>query len=138
MALIPYVPQEQCASDRKIPTPRSDKFSSPTNQKAGATRPSRHSTGTINGCYRERGDSSHKSAGNVIVASSSSTLALHGLMEENRVLKERLKTIEDELLGDLLHDLESERNHRKELEAKYAEEKEKLRGSDQGAREYNH
>ncbi|GKA86536.1 microrchidia 7-like protein, partial [Tanacetum coccineum] len=174
--------KNSAASDRKIPT----------NQKEGVTRPSRQSTGAINGCYGQKGEKSHirvsgvgssssestsplnenirddnsqttmttrhangtsayktrsattlevghpdadhngfpsvkamqvatpphlRSAGNVTVASSPSTLALHQLMEENRVLKEKLKRREDELLGDLLHDLESERNRCKELEA---------------------
>ncbi|PWA76888.1 histidine kinase-like ATPase, C-terminal domain-containing protein [Artemisia annua] len=195
--------RHSAASDRKIPTPRSDKFSSPANQKESVTRPSRHSTGAINGCYGGKGDKSHnrvsgagssssestsplnenirddnsqttmttrhangtsayktpsattlevrhrdadhngfpsvkvmqvatpphlRSAGangNVAVASSSSTLALQELMEENRVLKERLKRREDELLGDLLHDLEYERKRCKELEAQCAEEKQK-------------
>ncbi|GJS73050.1 microrchidia 7-like protein [Tanacetum coccineum] len=182
--------RNSAAPDRKIPT----------NQKEGVTRPSRQSTGAINGCYGQKGEKSHnrvsgvgssssestsplnenirddnsqttmttrhangtsayktrsattlevghpdadhngfpsvkamqvatpphlRSAGNVTVASSPSTLALHQLMEENRVLKEKLKRREDELLGDLLHDLESERNRCKELEAQYAEEKEK-------------
>ncbi|KAJ9567837.1 hypothetical protein OSB04_003803 [Centaurea solstitialis] len=45
------------------------------------------------------------------------TLAYDQLVEENRQLKEKLKRKEDEILGALLDDLESEKNRCKELEA---------------------
>ncbi|KAI7755869.1 hypothetical protein M8C21_013497 [Ambrosia artemisiifolia] len=63
--------------------------------------------------------------GNVAVHSNSSTTSLQLLMEENRELKERLRRREEEILGDLLKDLESERNRCKELEAQLEEEKQK-------------
>ncbi|KAK9073594.1 hypothetical protein SSX86_007918 [Deinandra increscens subsp. villosa] len=63
--------------------------------------------------------------GNVAVHPSSSTVSLQLLMEENRELKERLKRREEEILGDLLQDLESERNRCKELEVQLEEEKQK-------------
>ncbi|KAI3673623.1 hypothetical protein L6452_39747 [Arctium lappa] len=53
------------------------------------------------------------------------TLTYDQLVEENRQLKEKLKRKEDEILGALLHDLESERNRCKALEAQLEEAKEK-------------
>ncbi|KAI3763232.1 hypothetical protein L1987_53685 [Smallanthus sonchifolius] len=61
--------------------------------------------------------------GNITAVSNPNTL--HLLMEENRELKERLRRREEEILGDLLQDLESERNHCKELEVQLEEEKQK-------------
>ncbi|KAI3504537.1 hypothetical protein L1887_26089 [Cichorium endivia] len=54
-----------------------------------------------------------------------STLDLDKLEEENRQLKEKLKRNDDEIIGDLLRDLEKERNRYKELEAQLEEVKEK-------------
>ncbi|KAL8226042.1 hypothetical protein R6Q57_018599 [Mikania cordata] len=64
--------------------------------------------------------------GNVTVHSNSSNVSLHLLMEENRELKERLRRREEEILGDLLQDLESERNHCKELEVQLEEHRQKF------------
>ncbi|XP_076883457.1 protein MICRORCHIDIA 7-like [Bidens hawaiensis] len=63
--------------------------------------------------------------GNATAPSSFSNVNLHLLMEENLQLKERLKKREEEILGDLLKDLESERNRCKELEAQLEEERQK-------------
>ncbi|KVH98977.1 Histidine kinase-like ATPase, ATP-binding domain-containing protein [Cynara cardunculus var. scolymus] len=56
---------------------------------------------------------------------NSNALTFDQLVEENRQLKEKLRRKEDEIMGDLLHDLESERNRCKELEAQLEEAKEK-------------
>ncbi|XP_071705275.1 protein MICRORCHIDIA 7-like isoform X1 [Rutidosis leptorrhynchoides] len=47
-------------------------------------------------------------------------------MEENRELKERLKGREEEILGDLRDDLNSEKNRCKEFEVQLEEEKQIL------------
>ncbi|KAL4566700.1 hypothetical protein LXL04_030822 [Taraxacum kok-saghyz] len=49
---------------------------------------------------------------------------LDELVEENRKLKERLERKDDELLGDLLHELENEKTRGNALEAQLAEIKE--------------
>ncbi|KAF5817155.1 putative histidine kinase/HSP90-like ATPase [Helianthus annuus] len=64
--------------------------------------------------------------GDVIVGSNSSNVNLHQLMEENRELKERLRRREEEILGDLLKDLESEKKRCKQLEVQLEKEKEKF------------
>ncbi|KAL6559602.1 hypothetical protein OROGR_004719 [Orobanche gracilis] len=51
--------------------------------------------------------------------SSSNSHALAQLKEENLLLKERLKRKEKEILGELLHDLQKEKERSKSLEAKY-------------------
>ncbi|KAL3818537.1 hypothetical protein ACJIZ3_004442 [Penstemon smallii] len=53
--------------------------------------------------------------------SSSSSLALAQLKEENLQLKERLKRKEDEILGDLLQDMQKEKERSKSLEAQLQE-----------------
>ncbi|KAK1413187.1 hypothetical protein QVD17_34958 [Tagetes erecta] len=63
--------------------------------------------------------------GSADVRPISSTGRLQLLMEENRELKERLRRREEEILGDLRKDLETERNRCKELEAQLEEEKQK-------------
>nr|XP_043635769.1 protein MICRORCHIDIA 7 isoform X2 [Erigeron canadensis] len=64
--------------------------------------------------------------GNAAVPSNYSTLEFIQLVEENRDLKERLRRREEEILGDLLHDLESERCRCKELEAQLESEKQRF------------
>ncbi|CAI9767378.1 unnamed protein product [Fraxinus pennsylvanica] len=56
--------------------------------------------------------------------SSSDTMEL--LKEENRALKERLQRKEEEILGDLLHDLQSEKDKCKSLEAQLHEANQKI------------
>ncbi|XP_071742509.1 protein MICRORCHIDIA 7-like [Rutidosis leptorrhynchoides] len=63
--------------------------------------------------------------GNVNGSSSSNNKSLEALTEENRELKERLKKREEEILGDLQHDLDSEKNRCKELELQLEEERQK-------------
>ncbi|KAL6497311.1 hypothetical protein OROGR_029240 [Orobanche gracilis] len=53
--------------------------------------------------------------------SSSDSHALAQLKEENLLLKERLKRKEKEILGELLHDLQKEKERSKSLEAKLQE-----------------
>ncbi|KAL6576254.1 hypothetical protein OROHE_000035 [Orobanche hederae] len=53
--------------------------------------------------------------------SSSNSHALAQLKEENLLLKERLKRREKEILGELLHDLQKEKERSKSLEAKLQE-----------------
>ncbi|XP_076924947.1 protein MICRORCHIDIA 4-like [Bidens hawaiensis] len=55
------------------------------------------------------------------VFEGASTPDLNQLLEENRQLKEKLEMSDEEILGDLLHDLERERNRRKDLEAQIEE-----------------
>ncbi|XP_023771543.1 protein MICRORCHIDIA 7 [Lactuca sativa] len=63
--------------------------------------------------------------GNETALSNNDTQRLNQLVEENRELKERLKRREEEVLGNLLQDLESEKNRCKTLEAQIEEEKHK-------------
>lgn len=55
-----------------------------------------------------------------------SSEALDQLKEENRVLRERIKRKEEEILGDLLKDLDEERKRCKSLEAQLEEAKERI------------
>nr|XP_043640154.1 protein MICRORCHIDIA 7-like [Erigeron canadensis] len=55
----------------------------------------------------------------------SSVPDLSQLAEENRQLKEKLKKKDEDILGDLLRDIEKEKNRCKELEAQLEEAKEK-------------
>ncbi|KAF5808567.1 putative histidine kinase/HSP90-like ATPase superfamily, morc, S5 domain 2 [Helianthus annuus] len=63
--------------------------------------------------------------GNETVPTNSSNPSLERLTEENRDLKKRLTRSEEEILGDLMQDLKSEKNRCKELEAQLEEEKQK-------------
>ncbi|GFQ00523.1 hypothetical protein PHJA_002196200 [Phtheirospermum japonicum] len=58
--------------------------------------------------------------------SSSSSHALAQLKEENLKLRERLKRKEEEILGELLHDLQKEKERSKSLEAQLKEVTRKL------------
>ncbi|KAI3802559.1 hypothetical protein L1987_30696 [Smallanthus sonchifolius] len=62
--------------------------------------------------------------GNGTIPSNSSTPSLELLKGENRDLKERLKK-KEQILGDLMQDLKSEKNRCRELEAQIEEEKQK-------------
>ncbi|XP_076948266.1 protein MICRORCHIDIA 7-like [Bidens hawaiensis] len=55
------------------------------------------------------------------VFEDASTPDLNQLLEENRQLKEKLEMSDEDILGDLLRDLERERNRRKALEAQIEE-----------------
>ncbi|KAK9072360.1 hypothetical protein SSX86_008794 [Deinandra increscens subsp. villosa] len=59
------------------------------------------------------------------VVENGSTPDLDQLVEENRRLKERLEMKDEDILGDLLHDLERERNRCKALKAQLDEVREK-------------
>ncbi|KAL3631725.1 hypothetical protein CASFOL_024709 [Castilleja foliolosa] len=61
-----------------------------------------------------------------ISPSRSSSHALAQLKEENRQLRERMKKKEEEILGELLHDLQKEKERSKSLEAQLQEVKWKL------------
>ncbi|MFS7951173.1 putative histidine kinase/HSP90-like ATPase superfamily, morc, S5 domain 2 [Helianthus anomalus] len=62
---------------------------------------------------------------NETVPTNSSNPSLEPLIEENRDLKKRLTRSEEEILGDLMQDLKSEKNRCKELEAQLEKEKQK-------------
>ncbi|KAL8256423.1 hypothetical protein R6Q59_031490 [Mikania micrantha] len=59
------------------------------------------------------------------VVENESTPDLDRLLEENRQLKEKLERKDEDILGDLLHALERERNHCKVFKAQLEEAKEK-------------
>ncbi|KAK9080562.1 hypothetical protein SSX86_000320 [Deinandra increscens subsp. villosa] len=61
-----------------------------------------------------------------IVGENASAPDLNQLVEENRKLKEKLERKDEEMLGDLLHDLEGQRNQCKALEVQLEEVKEKI------------
>ncbi|KAI7732310.1 hypothetical protein M8C21_010049 [Ambrosia artemisiifolia] len=63
--------------------------------------------------------------GNGSAPLNSSIPSLELLMEENRDLNERLRRREEDIVGDLMQDLKSEKNRCKELEAQLEEEKQK-------------
>ncbi|KAA8540660.1 hypothetical protein F0562_024421 [Nyssa sinensis] len=65
-------------------------------------------------------------SGNGCSPSNSNSQALEQLKEENRELKERLKRKEEEILGELLHDLQCERERCKSLETQLQEATQKI------------
>uniref|UniRef100_A0A5B6Z600 Morc S5 domain-containing protein n=1 Tax=Davidia involucrata TaxID=16924 RepID=A0A5B6Z600_DAVIN len=65
-------------------------------------------------------------SGNGCSPSNSNSQALDQLKEENRELRERLKRKEEEILGDLLHDLQYERDRCKSLETQLQEATRKI------------
>ncbi|XP_057479099.1 protein MICRORCHIDIA 4-like [Actinidia eriantha] len=59
-------------------------------------------------------------------SSNTNSNTFNQLREENQQLRERLKRKEEEVLGDLLRDLQCERDKCKSLEAKVEEAKQKI------------